>query len=133
MSKKIYIGLILAGGLIFITAQIEGLKLFKMFLDSKISMVSIILATLLIPFFWYSIEKHHKIFVRLFAGAQTLFIILGWFAAQFPVLIFKTGGNLTIANTVAPHATILQLFIALLVGVSIILPLLVYLFRVFKT
>jgi cytochrome bd ubiquinol oxidase subunit II len=44
----------------------------------------------------------------------------------------KDGKALTFFNTQAPYATLQQLLIALLVGLVLVIPGFVYLFRVFK-
>jgi cytochrome d ubiquinol oxidase subunit II len=44
----------------------------------------------------------------------------------------KNGEQLTFFNTQAPDATLEQLLIALLVGLVLVIPGFVYLFRVFK-
>jgi cytochrome d ubiquinol oxidase subunit II len=103
-----------------------------MFLDSTISIICIVLASLLIPLFWWSINKHKKNLSRILAGLQTFFIVIGWFAVQYPVLIRTTGEDLSVYNTAAPDAVMVQLLIALVVGIMLILPAFFYLFRVFK-
>jgi len=58
---------------------------------------------------------------------------VGWFYIQYPVLIqIKGGEHLTIFNTQAPPATLQQLLIALIVGLILIIPGFMYLFKVFK-
>jgi cytochrome d ubiquinol oxidase subunit II len=66
-------------------------------------------------------------------GAQVTAILAGWFAIQYPVLInVKSGEHLTFYNTQAPGATLTQLLVALIVGLLLIVPAFIYLFRVFK-
>jgi len=64
---------------------------------------------------------------------QVTLVLIGWFYIQFPVLIkLNNGTSLTFFNTQAPYATLYQLLIALIVGLIVIIPGFVYLFRVFK-
>jgi cytochrome d ubiquinol oxidase subunit II len=66
-------------------------------------------------------------------GIQIVAILVGWFYIQYPVLIQVKGGqHLTFINTQAPEATLQQLFIALIVGLILVVPGFLYLFKVFK-
>ncbi len=132
-SKKL-LGLIVISGLIvFLAAESVGLHLFHEFLNSWISMVCAVFASLLIPLFLFTLNKKKKSFTRLIAGAQTTAILIGWFGMQFPVLVkLKNSPPLTVYNTVAPLITLQMLILALLVGLAFVIPLLLYLFKVFK-
>ena len=58
---------------------------------------------------------------------------MGWFYIQYPVLIQVRGGeHYTFFNTQAPEATQKQLLIALIVGLILVVPAFIYLFKVFK-
>ena len=71
--------------------------------------------------------------MRIIAGAQTTVILIGWFGIQYPVLVtFGNAPALTVYNTAAPPKTLLMMIIALIVGLAFVIPLLIYLFRVFK-
>ncbi len=67
---------------------------------------------------------------RMAVGVQVLCIIGGWGLAQYPYVIPP---DLTITNAAAPEATLRLTLIALIVGAAILLPSLMYLFRVFKS
>jgi cytochrome d ubiquinol oxidase subunit II len=132
-SRLFFMLLVMTGAGVFVTAEIYGLHLFSQFLDSPIAIACVILATILIPYLWKSITRRNIFLLRLLAGIQTACIISGWFAVQFPVMIFVEGGkNLTVWNSQAPESTMLFLLYALVVGVLIILPAFAYLFKVFK-
>jgi cytochrome d ubiquinol oxidase subunit II len=66
---------------------------------------------------------------RLAAGAQTVLILGGWAASQYPFLIVP---DVTIASTAANPTTRALLLVALAVGVPVLVPSLFVLFRVFK-
>jgi len=66
---------------------------------------------------------------RVCAGAQVSLILLGWGAAQYPRLIEP---DLTLRTAAAPPATLRLAAWALLLGAAVLVPSLVYLFRVFK-
>jgi cytochrome d ubiquinol oxidase subunit II len=66
---------------------------------------------------------------RLAAGAQTVLILAGWAASQYPYLVVP---DITIASAAANPTTRVLLLIALAVGVPVLVPSLFILFRVFK-
>jgi len=132
-SRVFFILLIIMGGIVFVIAELYGLHLLKGFLKSPIAIGCVILATIIIPLLWINIRQRNTFRLRLFAGIQTACIISGWFAVQFPVMVYVEGGqNLTIWNTQAPEKTMAMLLYALLVGILLILPAFAYLFKVFK-
>ena len=133
-TSSILFGLLILSGLgVFIAAQYSGLKLFNKFMSSPISIGCVVLATVLIPVMWRNIIKKNVLWTRLLAGIETACILVGWFAVQFPVMIYRSDGNhLTIWNTQAPEITMYYLLAALIVGIFIILPAFAYLFKVFK-
>ncbi len=98
-----------------------------------ISIGCVIAATILIPLIWRAIKHRNNFLTRLLAGIQTACIITGWFAVQFPVMVYMAdGSHLTIWNSQAPERTMSLLVIALIVGILIIFPAFAYLFKVFK-
>jgi cytochrome d ubiquinol oxidase subunit II len=66
---------------------------------------------------------------RVAAAAQVSLILWGWAASQFPYVVPP---DLTIAGAAAPAATLRVVIIALGAGAVLLIPSLVYLFRVFK-
>ena len=132
-SIRLLIALVLCGGIVFFTAHINGLHLLNMYVHSWISLSCAILATILLPVFLYAMKKDLKNLMRIIAGAQTAAILIGWLGIQFPVLVALNNTlSLTVYNAVAPSKTLLMMIIALIVGLAFVIPLLLYLFRVFK-
>jgi cytochrome bd ubiquinol oxidase subunit II len=134
-SKLSMIATMILGLLVFIIAQAEGYSLTKAFLHSIPSIIMLLIAVLLCPVIWHFLnkEKNKTVYLRIGTGIQVTAILLGWFYIQFPVLIeVKNAGELTFYNTQAPIATLEQLLIALIVGLLLIIPGFVFLFRVFK-
>ncbi|MBN2348328.1 MAG: cytochrome d ubiquinol oxidase subunit II [Bacteroidales bacterium] len=132
-ARRLLIALVIAGSFVFLTARLQGLHLLTDFLTSKISLACGILATLTIPVLWVWIKKEKVHLIRIVAGFQTALIIVGWFGIQFPVLVsIKNAESLTIYNSVAPDKTLAMLITALIVGLMVVIPLLLYLFKVFK-
>ena len=134
-SKRFMLLTMLTGLVVFITAELESHDLLRQFLHSTPSIIMLVLATILCPILWHFLnkEKNKTVYLRIGVGIQVTLILIGWFYIQFPVLIeVKNGEPLTFFNTQAPYATLEQLLIALLVGLVLVIPGFVYLFRVFK-
>lgn len=132
-SRLLFMLLIITGAEVFLMAEIYGLHLLRQFLSSPIAIACLAVATILVPYLWRSITRRNIFQLRILAGIETACIISGWFAVQFPVMIYiKGGNNLTVWNTQAPESTMLFLLYALIVGVLIIVPSFIYLFKVFK-
>ena len=66
---------------------------------------------------------------RAAAAAQTVLVLLGWAASQYPFLVVP---DVTLSATAANPQTRALLLVALAVGVPVLVPSLVVLFRVFK-
>jgi len=66
---------------------------------------------------------------RVAVGAQVSLIVWGWAVAQYPYLVPP---DLTVKSAAAPEATLRLMLIALGLGTAVLLPSLLYLFRVFK-
>lgn len=128
------IAAVIIGIFVFITGEWEGLSLLNLFLNSWFAILMIILATLLLPAIWWSLQNYKVIASRVLAAIQVVCILLAWFWVQYPSIINRQEGysDLTFHNTAAPDATLIQLVWALAVGSCIILPFLFYLMRVFK-
>jgi cytochrome bd ubiquinol oxidase subunit II len=134
-SKRAMLLSILAGLLVFVTAEAEGHNLMEEFLQSTTSIVTLLLATILCSVIWHFLnkEKNKTVYLRIGVGIQVTFILIGWFYFQFPVLIkLQSGEHLTFFNTQAPAATLEQLLIALITGLVLVVPGFIYLFKVFK-
>jgi len=132
-AKRLLIALVVFGALVFFLAEIYNISLFKKFINSWISMGCVIIATILVPMFLYALNTNKKTLTRIISGAQTSAILIGWFGIRFPVMVeFKDTAPLTIYNSAAPEKTLLMMIIALIFGLAIVIPLLVYLFKVFK-
>jgi len=78
--------------------------------------------------FWALLTRRARV-ARVAAAAQASLILWGWAAVQYPYLI---PSDLTIQNSAAPQATLKLVFIALMAGLVLLVPSLVYLFKVFK-
>jgi cytochrome d ubiquinol oxidase subunit II len=134
-SKQLMIFTILIGLLVFLAAEVQGHSLLSEFLQSPISIITFLTATLLCLVIWFFLDRkiNKTLYLRVAIGMQVTSIIIGWFFIQYPVLINVKGGeHYTFYNTQAPQATMQQLLIALAVGLVLIIPAFIYLFKVFK-
>jgi cytochrome bd ubiquinol oxidase subunit II len=134
-SKQLMAFTMLCGLLVFGSAEWLGHHLLNEFLQSTVSIVMLIMATLLCPLIWMFLNRksNKTLYLRIAVGLQVSCILVGWFYIQYPVLIHVQDGNhFTFFNTRAPDATLQQLLIALLVGLALVIPAFMYLFRVFK-
>lgn len=126
------LAVIVSGGAVFLTAQYEGFFLMHKFFNNTLSIAMMILATI----FWccQEILRNKLTFLlrRILVVGQVVFILLGFFFVQAPTIISLATGPLTMTNTAAPEATLIQLVVALLVGLFLIIPSLLYLFWIFK-
>jgi cytochrome bd ubiquinol oxidase subunit II len=120
------------GGLTLLAAYLEGLPWFDELLHSRKALALMGAATLLIaPIAWGFVHGHPWL-VRLSTGAQAACILLGFFIAQYPVLLRMSPHDLTLDSAAAPEATFRALTIAVVVGLCLILPGSAYLIRVYK-
>ncbi len=123
---------IIAGGIVFLIAGINQLEFYHSFFNVY-SILCFVAATIALPFLWLFLRFRRRWLSRLVAAFQVTAILLAWEAAQFPnIILLKSGEHLTFYNTAAPAATLNALTVALIAGVLIIIPLLVYLFNSFQ-
>ena len=133
LSKTFLILTLVLGILVFLLAEMHGHHLVKEFFASGVSIFSFCVVFLLAPLIFYLFNHPNIIYLRVVAGLQVSLIMLGWFAIQFPVLVYaKNGNHLTFYNTQAPASTLYQLLIALFIGLLLVVPAFWYLFKVFK-
>ena len=133
LAKYLIAAMVIAGAVVFTAAEIEGHPLFREFIQSPASIISVVLATLALPLLWVNLESRRQNLVRFIAGFQTTMIIAGWFAIQFPILVkINDGEDITMYSAAAPEQTQFHMLIALVVGVMIIFPFIGYLYKVFK-
>jgi cytochrome d ubiquinol oxidase subunit II len=130
---KSLIFVFITGAIVFTTAYLTKPQFISDFFDHPGSITLLVLTTLML---WPLIRSYrfHKFgHARIIVAFQVAFIFLAVFIKRFPILLsFDDGTILTYAEAAAPAATLRQLGLALLVGIMIVLPFLVYLLRVFK-
>jgi len=73
--------------------------------------------------------RRHFAAARAAAAGQVTLILVGWSLAQYPNVVTP---DVTVANACAPEATLRLLVLALAAGAFVLLPSLIFLFRLFK-
>lgn len=133
-ARRLNIAAVVIGIFVFASADLAGLSLLSLFIESWVAILMVALATLLLPAIWRSLNWRKVIWSRFLAATQVIAILMAWFWVQYPIVINRIEGidDLTFYNSAAPETTLTQLVWALVVGSSIILPFLFYLMKIFK-
>ncbi|HLO92165.1 MAG: cytochrome d ubiquinol oxidase subunit II [Chloroflexota bacterium] len=133
IARMFFISLIVSGFAVFVVAELYNVHFFNEFIKSPVSITCVVLATLIIPLLWRSMSRKMITLSRILVGFQTACIIAGWYAIQFPIMVYQSlAPDLTVYNSRAPQSTMEMLFWALIVGILIIFPSIGYLMKVFK-
>lgn len=132
-ARAINLVAILSGALVFVSAEASDVPLWTWMLDSPLSITGFALATISLPVVWFGLRRNRVALSRVAAGFQVTMVIVGWLALRYPEVIrFDDGSALTLIGAAAPQATLLQLNIALVIGIILIFPSLGYLMWTFK-
>lgn len=129
LAHFVMIGL---GAVVFAIAYLERLEWVEKMLGSPFALMAMGFATLLIFVVAYAFHSGRPWVLRLAMGAQACCVLVGFFAAQFPVLLRTAGHDYTYRDLAAPEATVRGLLWAVGIGLLIIVPLLTYLIAVYK-
>jgi cytochrome d ubiquinol oxidase subunit II len=123
---------VVVGIAVFITAELEGLPLARLFFGSKVSLGAMMVATALLAPLWIAIRRDAVQAARLLVAAQVGVVLIGWYRLQYPVVVNSPAQPLTIYAAAAPEPTLRYLLYALAVGALVIFPALIYLLKIFK-
>ncbi|HYX35265.1 MAG TPA: cytochrome d ubiquinol oxidase subunit II [Oligoflexus sp.] len=120
-----------------VMAHLMNRPIFEMIRDHRPSLLFFVLAILLIPCVWISLNRSiWTTWARALSVMLVGSIILSWFMAQYPTALFYAGDSgqpsLSFQEAAAPPATLRVLVGGLVVGSLCIFPALAYLFRIFK-
>jgi len=110
----------------------EAPHFFERFINSWISLTAFGLGTLSLYPVSICIREEKIALSRFFCGFQVFQILLGWFAAQYPVAVFIKNGSYPFKDFAAPTPTLFQLVVALTFGSFTIIPAIIYLLIIFK-
>jgi cytochrome d ubiquinol oxidase subunit II len=124
---------VIFGGMVFLAAEIENIRLAHWIFGNPVSLVAVIAATISLIILWMMIYKGKKKIIRVFAGFQVTMILLAVGYMHFPYMVMVKGGqNLSLLTLHAPPKTIDDLGWGLFIGSFLILPSLFYLFYSFQ-
>ncbi|UKJ05983.1 cytochrome d ubiquinol oxidase subunit II [Solitalea lacus] len=133
-AKRMNILTVLAGALVFVIAEVDGIPLYRGLLTNKISLLAIIAASISLFFLWdYLLKNKAKNIVRILSGFQITMILFAVGYEYFPAFIMLSDGNyITLIEDTAPQSTLSALAWALIIGSVFILPALFYLYYSFQ-
>ena len=123
---------ILSGAAVLLTAVAQDLAWLDGLLGSPLALIAMGLATLLIFVVAYAFHAGRPWVLRLSMGAQACCVMIGFFAAQFPVLLRTQGRDYTYSELAAPDSALRGLLWAVGIGLVIIVPSLWYLIAIYK-
>src|SRR5262249_34707707 len=87
VAARLHFAAFLAGGVVFIVAWLEGLHWLRAALHNPLSSACLVLATLLVPAVAWAFQRGRPWTVRLAASAQLMCVLIGFFGADYPVLL----------------------------------------------
>jgi cytochrome d ubiquinol oxidase subunit II len=125
------------GAVVFLAAEAVQFPLAKSFLGNGYSRTAFACATLLLVPFWYWLHQNDKHWHSRIAGAAIVsFVLLGWFAVQYPAALRMSSSSgisaLSFYEVAAPDATLNSLLVALIAGSMLVFPALGLLLYIFK-
>jgi cytochrome d ubiquinol oxidase subunit II len=120
------------GAIVVAIAFAQNLHWARALISSPVAVTAMALATVLIFVVAYAFHAGRPWVLRLAMGAQACCVLIGFFAAQFPVLLRTAGEDYTYRQLAAPPSTLRGLLWAVGIGLVIIVPLLAYLIAVYK-
>ena len=133
-TKFLHIVMIIMGALVFFAARFDGFDLGARFFSHPLALTAMALATVSHFLLWPLFRVSRRWRLRIVTGFQLFMVVAAWLAVTFPdVIFYNDGTTLTLFKHIAPEKTLLALGLALIVGAALFLPLLGYLFFMFKS
>jgi len=124
---------VIFGGMVFLAAEKENIRLAHWIFGNPVSLVAVIAASVSLIALWVLIYNGKRKIIRIFAGFQVTMILLAVGYMHFPYLVMvKDGHNLSLLDLHAPQKTIDDLGWGLFIGSFLILPSLFYLYYSFQ-
>ena len=132
-AKTMNILAVIFGGLVFIAAEYEHVRLAYFIFGNAVSLTAVIAASISLAVLWFLIMKGKKKIIRMPAAFQVTMILLAVGYMHFPYIVMaKNGQNLSLLTMHAPPKTIADLGWGLFIGSFLILPSLFYLYYSFQ-
>jgi cytochrome d ubiquinol oxidase subunit II len=124
---------VIFGGLVFITAEFENVRLAHWIFGNPLSLTAVIAASVSLIVQWVLIYRGKKIIIRVTAGFQVTMILLAVGYMHYPYIVMtKSGENMSLLSLHASVKSIDDLGWALCIGSLFILPALFYLYYSFR-
>jgi cytochrome d ubiquinol oxidase subunit II len=132
--SRIFIGAtVIAGGLVFLVAELQDVPLIGLLLGEWITLGVLFLASMAMVLLWVQLPRAGRLMSRTLAGFVVSAILLAFGYHYFPdMVITSSGENLSVFNAAALGKPIDTLAWALLIGSVFILPSLGYLIYSFQ-
>lgn len=132
LARRLHLLAIVLGALVFLVAYLEQLPWLDAFIHRPASLGAMFAASVLVPVSALAFARGAPWLLRLAVGGQVSAVLLGLFSGDYPVLLRTREASISLAEAVAPPATLNALAIALAIGLCVILPALYVLWRVYK-
>lgn len=134
IARGSHLATVVLGGGVFAVAWAAEVTFARGFLNSRLALGCVGLATVLIPVVAWSFGRGAVRWLRFAVGAQVATIVAGFGLAQLPVMVaFQAGEAITYVDAAAPGVTLRLLLMALGLGAVLIGPGVFYLMRVYKS
>jgi cytochrome d ubiquinol oxidase subunit II len=132
-SRMFIIAAVVAGGLVFLAAELQEVPLIGLLLGEWITVGVLLMATVAMVVLWIQLPRLERLLSRILAGFIVSAILLAFGYHYFPdMVITSSGENLSVFNAAAVGKPIDTLAWALLIGSVFILPSLGYLIYSFQ-
>ena len=132
-AKVMNILAVIFGGMVFLTAESENIRLAHFIFGNPVSLIAVIAASVSLLMLWIMVSKGKRKIIRIFAAFQITMILVAVGYMHFPYFIMvKSGENLSLLQLHATTKTIDDLGWGLFIGSFLILPSLFYLYYSFQ-
>lgn len=132
-AKIAHLLMIILGACVFITGESHAISLLSRFVSNTTAIVCFILASVSHFILWQSFSPLNIWRLRITAAFQLMCILGGWVSITFPQVIFYADhSSLSFFSSGYSSKTHFWLAMALITGSLFFIPLLVYLFYIFK-
>ncbi|MEP7372888.1 MAG: cytochrome d ubiquinol oxidase subunit II [Chitinophagaceae bacterium] len=132
-AQHMSIAALSCGSLVFVAAWLEKIPLTNWIFGNAVGLLSISAAGLSLILLWYLLYQAKTKLIRILAGFQVTMILIATTYFHYPnIVIFKTGGHLSLIEQQGHAKTIESLGWALIIGSIFILPALFYLIYSFQ-
>jgi cytochrome bd ubiquinol oxidase subunit II len=132
VARRLHLATFVSAGLVALSAYAAHVPWLTSAWASPLAWGALITAFALTPAIAWAFEHAHVAALRLLSGAQLAGFVVGFFAAQFPVLVHIEGASVRFPDAAAPPAVLRSLCWAVGVGLVLIVPALGYLIAMYK-